>query len=611
MNRTYTRYIFVITSFLLLFPGITSASSYFVYTSTTPVILFSDTSKWKIHYNCPDGFETVHLSNTSTISFADEISLHEKRLKSFVKKSCIILQTQIDIQNDVSSPLAFYINGFDAAYELFFDEKLVGKNGQVVSSFKKEIQGKSGVYEILPPSMALKGKHTVSLKLSSVSSLRNVAVFHIRFGNLSNIIKGIQTALIVHSSIAGIFCITAFFMLFLFLNHRKQKEYLFFFTASMSVAFFILTNEIIPHLSFPASLSVAITEAGFYFFLCAFNLSVFLFFVNLFECSLKWMVLLYVAIVILTFVVKIIFVVPQYLSDSQIHFLIAYNLVFYTLCILAIGSVILSAIVKKIPGGKTLGIGMIFLGIGAMQSIYTATGGYGDNLYRNIGWYIGALLLSMMMYLSMSFKIRDQVKKQQEALLAKSRMELEILKKSIQPHFLLNSLNAIISWLDIDPKNASKLVLALSEEMRMLLTFSQKPMIPLSQEIELCQRHIEVMSLRYDKNFVWSDEGVEEGDLVPPLVLHTLVENAFTHGFVNQSRGSISLEVKKNKNSFEMNLRNDGDIMSHRKHESTGTGLQYVEMRLQEAWPNRWSIQSHAQDKHWITTITIAKNTLL
>ena len=60
-----------------------------------------------------------------------------------------------------------------------------------------------------------------------------------------------------------------------------------------------------------------------------------------------------------------------------------------------------------------------------------------------------------------------------------------------------------------------------------------------------------------------------------------------------------------------MNLCNDGDNISHRKHESTGTGLLYVEMRLQEAWPDRWSILSHAQDKHWITSITITKNTLL
>ena len=60
----------------------------------------------------------------------------------------------------------------------------------------------------------------------------------------------------------------------------------------------------------------------------------------------------------------------------------------------------------------------------------------------------------------------EQNRRRQESELRSARLELELLKKHIQPHFLLNSLNSVIAWLEEEPSTAVRLVNALAEELR-------------------------------------------------------------------------------------------------------------------------------------------------
>lgn len=143
-----------------------------------------------------------------------------------------------------------------------------------------------------------------------------------------------------------------------------------------------------------------------------------------------------------------------------------------------------------------------------------------------------------------------------------TRLNLEMLKKNIHPHFLANSLNSAIELVHENPQRAEKLLLALVEELRSTIELSEQPLCPLETEIQLCRNHIEVMSLRMEKNLTLEVVGKLEGK-IPPLILLTIVENGITHGFTNRPEGRFIINVRNHENETFISVENDGDAPGH------------------------------------------------
>src|SRR5690606_16231108 len=108
-------------------------------------------------------------------------------------------------------------------------------------------------------------------------------------------------------------------------------------------------------------------------------------------------------------------------------------------------------------------------------------------------------------------------------------MEAKLLRKNLEPHFLMNSLTLAIEWIEQAPASASAFVKALAEELGMLVAYSDKKLISLDEEILLCKRHLEIMGFRYLASYTLKVSGSTEGVLLPPAVIHTQIENAFSH----------------------------------------------------------------------------------
>src|SRR5262249_34275915 len=154
-------------------------------------------------------------------------------------------------------------------------------------------------------------------------------------------------------------------------------------------------------------------------------------------------------------------------------------------------------------------------------------------------------------------------------------LELELLKRRIAPHFLMNTLNALAEWVESDPKAGVRMIEALAGEFRLLSQISDRAMIPLSEEIALCRRHLEVMSFRVDHPFSLTVKGVDESIEVPPGVLHTLVENAFTHGRFAQG-GEFELVSEMEKDGVRLVLLTPPAQRAEVTRAPRGEGLAYV-----------------------------------
>lgn len=235
------------------------------------------------------------------------------------------------------------------------------------------------------------------------------------------------------------------------------------------------------------------------------------------------------------------------------------------------------------------------------------------------GLQIGSALEMGMLSLGLADRInvlqneRQESQRQARALeasrrtaeLQAARLEIELLKKNVEPHFLLNSLNAVMIWLEEDPKNAARLLEALADELRLLLAVSAKPSITMAEELELCRLHLEVMSLRHDKKFVLQTFDLFNEELVPPLVFHTIIENGLSHGFRGKELGRFWIKRVAGESGLTFEIGNNGTSASN-ESAGSGIGLRYVRTRLEESYPNRWQLESGPHPEGWLTKITIA-----
>ena len=238
---------------------------------------------------------------------------------------------------------------------------------------------------------------------------------------------------------------------------------------------------------------------------------------------------------------------------------------------------------------------IIFIGIIAAWAAY----------YFNIA-FAG---LATTMVICTSFSIARQFarneKAEREAQLKSTRLENELLKKNINPHFVLNTLTSIIAWLRKDSGSAIKLIEALAEEFRMINQISTLKQIPIVQEIDLCRAHLKIMSYRKGADYKLETIDIDEKDTIPPMIFHTLVENGITHGYENKIAGTFKLQRIKNSNSTKYVLTNDGDFNPEESKGSTGFGAKYIKGRLEESYPGEWDFTSSKSDQGWESIVEI------
>jgi two-component system sensor histidine kinase AlgZ len=114
---------------------------------------------------------------------------------------------------------------------------------------------------------------------------------------------------------------------------------------------------------------------------------------------------------------------------------------------------------------------------------------------------------------------------------ALSEARLQALQSRIRPHFLFNSLNAVLSLIRRDPKQAERALEDLADLFRSLLS-DERQFVRLADEIELLERYASIEQLRLGDRLrvIWDIADAPTQALLPPLVLQPLLENAVYHG---------------------------------------------------------------------------------
>jgi hypothetical protein len=225
--------------------------------------------------------------------------------------------------------------------------------------------------------------------------------------------------------------------------------------------------------------------------------------------------------------------------------------------------------------------------------------------FANLPLYYALDFLLVCLLVAHALQVgRFQVERE-EALVKSARLEIELLRKHIQPHFLMNTLTALSEWIEQDPRTAVKMIESISEEFRILARISNRSMIEMSEELELCRTHIEIMNRRRDREVVLAVEGVDPRDLVPPAIFHTLVENAITHDDSARDRATLRLTARREGDRVRYLFR--APFGSPEPSAAEGTGLRYIRARLRESFDDDWSLEAGPAGDVWRTEIVIPR----
>lgn len=181
---------------------------------------------------------------------------------------------------------------------------------------------------------------------------------------------------------------------------------------------------------------------------------------------------------------------------------------------------------------------------------------------------------------------RDKREKTELAL-EEHKLELELLKTQINPHFFFNTLNNIYSLVYKKSDDAPAAVMKLSEIMRYLIYESKSEMVPLEKEVEQLENYIELERLRVkDDAFIeFEARGSFASHVVPPMILISFAENAFKHGKRKVPNPGIKISVVAEEGVIKYTVFNYVLNEPHNNHKGEGIGMQNARRRLELLYP--------------------------
>lgn len=197
--------------------------------------------------------------------------------------------------------------------------------------------------------------------------------------------------------------------------------------------------------------------------------------------------------------------------------------------------------------------------------------------------------------------------------------EIKALHAQINPHFLFNALNTIVSFIRFRPEKARELLIYLSDYFRRNLHDSGG-FVTLAREIEHIEAYVAIERARFDEKLKvhFEIENGLEQTIVPGLVLQPLVENAIKHGLLpKREGGSVSIMARRIQNRLELTVADDGIGMDRdpfapysESQEGTdrlsGIGLANVKGRLHSIYGHPYGITiASEKGRGTICTITL------
>lgn len=199
----------------------------------------------------------------------------------------------------------------------------------------------------------------------------------------------------------------------------------------------------------------------------------------------------------------------------------------------------------------------------------------------------------------------DQLEKE------KAAAELNFLKAQIHPHFLFNTLNNLYTLTLQKSDKAPDLVVRLSEMLDYMLYQCNDDKVPLEKEIQLLKNYIDLESVRYgDRLKLDFDLNIDKSKtLIAPLLLLSLVENAFKHGASgNLDDPKIELDLQVINQQLKFRVWNTKSKVEQKDKSDfkKGIGFSNIKKQLELIYPNDYQLDIQIEEDSYCVILEIA-----
>ena len=207
--------------------------------------------------------------------------------------------------------------------------------------------------------------------------------------------------------------------------------------------------------------------------------------------------------------------------------------------------------------------------------------------------YIAVLAAGFARAYSVRYRVRqeDAVQLRAEAALLQAQLaeaRLAALRSQLDPHFLFNTLHAVSSLVERDPKGVRRMIARLGELLRRRLEDAGEHETTLEEELDFVERYLEIMQIRFQGRLSVRTE-VEpavRSALVPNLILQPLVENALKHGVGrSEAPGEIVIAARRAGDRLVLSVWDNGPgVAPGAPPPAEGVGLGNSRRRLAHPW---------------------------
>jgi two-component system, LytTR family, sensor histidine kinase AlgZ len=189
---------------------------------------------------------------------------------------------------------------------------------------------------------------------------------------------------------------------------------------------------------------------------------------------------------------------------------------------------------------------------------------------------------------------------------ALTEARLQALQARIRPHFLFNSINAVLSLIRSEPKRAEAALEDMAELFRVLMA-DNRELTPLGREVALCRQYLDLEQLRLGDRLrvEWHVERMPDDAMVPPLVLQPLLENAVYHGIEPRAEpGVVSINLYRKGDQVHAVLRNPYKSEGNH-HAGNKMALNNIRERLQLHFDAEASLKTTVDNNAYQVHITL------
>ncbi|BAV06988.1 Histidine kinase [Filimonas lacunae] len=487
-------------------------------------------------------------------------------------------QIPLDIQEKkFTTPLGVEMHGF-GAFEVYWDSYRLGQNGTPALDGRPEVPGTETSYYQVPDSLSGLGHHLVTVKGTQAFLPQEYQRIAAKPDSYLKMLQRPLKNLSMVNLMAGAFLMAAFYYAFLYFNSHSKTGTTILFALICLLFFLLLTAEYIkfyvniPYTSFYTRLSII----GWLTFATAVLTP--LYFAIHYRTP-------YITAITLLLIITLLVVHGIYYEqyDYTAHM---YSIVLWFASVL----ILLYNLIKKQKSAL-----LMLTGFGLSMIVH-------QYIFYDYGLYISFTIILLFILYLQTVSARQLEQAHQSSQLLSARLQLELVKKNIQPHFLRNTLTSLIDWVEDSPAEGVLFIKALSDEFDSMLEMSNETLVLIQQEITLCKQHIAIMQYRKEVSYTWEDADIDPTETIPPAVLLTLVENGITHSIPVNNCIRFVLHFHRTATGKEYILETYGENRKTIK-KAGGNGFRYIQARLTESYGTQWQFSSHPFPGGWRNTI--------